>query len=403
MTAVPVLLGAPGLPGEPELVTALTRPGVPVQVVRRCVDAVDLLGAAAGGRARVAVVGAGLPRLARETVVRLEAAHLRVVGVAAPDDDTGRRRLRDLDLPVVTLPLDDVDSAVLELARAIDDPRSRVQEPSAHVEPASNAGRLVAVWGPTGAPGRTTVAIGLSDELSRDGTASLLVDADTYGGSVATRLGLLEDAAGIVVACRHADSGHLDEGALATSARALADNWRLVTGIPRADRWAELRPSSLRRLWDACRELAGVTVADVGFSLEADEELLGDARTPRRNGATLSALAASDVIVAVGSADPVGMERLIGGLGDLRRIRDDAPVVVVVNRVRRGLLGRDTEGQVREALARHGGVPDPLLMADDRDALDACARDGRTLAELVPRSPAREALVQLAQRVRAEM
>ena len=88
MTAVPVLLGAPGLPGEPELVTALTRPGVPVQVVRRCVDAVDLLGAAAGGRARVAVVGAGLPRLARETVARLEAAHLRVVGVAPPPKPT---------------------------------------------------------------------------------------------------------------------------------------------------------------------------------------------------------------------------------------------------------------------------------------------------------------------------
>ncbi len=414
MTAVPILLGAPGLPGEPELVNALTRPGASVTVVRRCVDAVDLLGAAAGGRARVAVVGPDLPRLARETVARLDAAHLRVVGIAAADDERGCQRLRDLDMPVVTLPLHDMEAALVELARAVEPDTVGSANQPGH-DPASSArdaastatrtathspGRLVAVWGPTGAPGRTSVAIGLADELARAGTPSLLVDADTYGGSVATQLGLVEDAAGIVVACRHADGGQLDIASLAATARSVTGALRVVTGVPRAERWAELRPSSLVRLWSACRETPGVTVADVGFALEADEEYLVDTRTPRRNAATLSALVAADLVIAVGAADPVGIERLVSGLAELRRVVGEAPIEVVVTRVRRGPLGRDAERQVREALARHAAVADPVLVPDDREAYDACLREGRTLAEVAPRSTARAPLAALASRVR---
>lgn len=398
MSALPILLGAPGLTGEPELVTALTRPGAPVTVVRRCVDAVDLLGAAASGRARVAVIGPSLPRLARETVARLGSENVRVVGVAAAGDDSGRRQLRDLDVPVVTLPMDDVDAAVLSLARALDDPGAVGIAPIDPVEQAvpPPTGSLVAVWGPTGAPGRTTVAVALADELSRAGTPALLVDADTHGGAVATHLGLLDDTCGIVAACRQADAGSLDLDGLAASARTITTRFRVLTGIPRADRWAELRPAALGRLWQTCRAMPGTTVIDCGFSLEADEDYLADTRTPRRNSATLSALAAADSIVAVCSADPVGIDRLVSTLPDVRRIADGRPVSVVVNRLRSGPLGRDARGQVAEALARHAGVRDATFVPDDRDGLDACLRQGRTLAECAPRSPARSVLAEFA-------
>ncbi|MFM8240780.1 MAG: CpaE family protein [Actinomycetota bacterium] len=398
MSALPILLGAPGLAGEPELVTALTRPGAPVTVVRRCVDAVDLLGAAASGRARVAVIGPGLPRLARETVARLGAESVRVLGVAAAGDEAGRRHLRDLDVPVVTLAMDDVDAAVVSLAHALDDPEAVGITPPEPLEDIVDAatGTLIAVWGPAGAPGRTTVAVALADELARAGTPTLLVDGDTYGGAVATHLGLLDDACGIVAACRQADAGTLDVAGLATAARTITPAFRVVTGIPRADRWAELRPASLSRLWEACRSTPGACVVDAGFSIESDEDYLADTRTPRRNAATLSALAAADVIVAVASADPVGMERFIAALPDVRRVADGRPIVVVVNRLRPGPIGRDARGQLSETLARHAGVHDAVYVPDDRDALDTCLRQGRTLAECAQRSPARSVLAEFA-------
>lgn len=407
MSAVPVLLAAPDLPQEPELVSRLTRSGAPVTIVRRCVDSVDLLGAAASGNARAAVVSAGLPRLTRDTVSRLAAAQVRVIGVALDGDDISARTLRALDVAVVTLPGDDLDLTVAALARAVEDPRPTAWEYSdvSAASPGSihppAVGRLITVWGPTGAPGRTSVAVALADESARAGVPALLVDADTHGGAVAAQLGLLDDVSGIVVACRQADAGTLDPASLAGAARTVDGRLRVLTGITSARRWAELRPAALGRLWEACRDTPGVAIADVGFGLECDEELLHDTRSPRRHAATLTALAAADSVVAVASADPVGIDRLLVGLEDVKRIVPDTPVHVVVTRVRRSVLGGDPEGQVREALRRHAGVTDITCVPDDRAAYDACLRQGRTLAEAAPRSPARGVLREFARRTMA--
>ena len=64
--------------------------------------------------------------------------------------------------------------------------------------------------------------------------------------------------------------------------------------------------------------LAELTVVDCGFCLEQDEELSFDTAAPRRNGATLTTIEQADLVVAVGSADPVGLQRLVRGLSDLR-------------------------------------------------------------------------------------
>jgi MinD-like ATPase involved in chromosome partitioning or flagellar assembly len=255
------------------------------------------------------------------------------------------------------------------------------------------------VWGPTGAPGRTSVAIAIADEAARDGTPALLVDADTHGGAVAAHLGLLDDVSGIVVACRQADTGMLDDAALAAAARTVQGRLRVLTGITRSSRWAELRPAALARLWKTCRETPGLTVVDAGFGLECDEEMLHDTRMPRRHAAALSAMEAADSIVAVGAADPVGMERLLVGLDELRQSAPDVPLHVVVNRVRRSVLGRDPEGQVREVLRQHTRSLDVTLVPDDRTAFDTCLREGRTLAEVASRSSARHALRDFSRRI----
>lgn len=406
MSAHPIYLAAPDLPQEPELVAHLTRSGAPVTVVRRCVDAVDLLGATASGGASTAVVGAGLPRLSRDTISRLRDSGICVVGLVAVGDDVGERRLRALDVPVIGVPVDDMDVVVRALADVrsmtpVGTPRPDGPDVPAmgSADTAGASGVIVTVWGPTGAPGRTSVALTVADESARSGTPALLVDADTQGGAVATHLALLDDVSGIVVACRQADAGTLDGRALAAAARTVHGSMRVITGIPRASRWAELRPAALTRVWEVCRATPGITVVDAGFGLEADEEMLHDTRMPRRNAATLTALAAADVVVAVGTADPVGMERLLLGLEDVRRLVPEVPVHVVVTRVRRSVLGRDPEGQVREALRQHAPASRVTCVPDDRNAFDACLRDGRTLAEAAPRSPARGALRDVAARI----
>ena len=89
------------------------------------------------------------------------------------------------------------------------------------------------MWGPAGAPGRTTVAIGVADEAARLGVSTLLVDADPYGGTVAPTLGLPDETAGLAPASRDAAAGRLDSVRLAQRSRQLRPRLRMLTGLPR--------------------------------------------------------------------------------------------------------------------------------------------------------------------------
>ena len=166
----------------------------------------------------------------------------------------------------------------------------------------------------------------------------------------------------------------------------------MLTGISRADRWPELRPSALEQVWELARSLAAVTVVDLGFCLEQDEELSFDTAAPRRNGATLATLAAADTVLAVGAADPVGMQRLLRGLTQLNEAVPGALPRVVINRVRRGAVGADPETQLAEALDRYAGVRDVAFVPEDREAFDAALLQARTIGEVSPDSRARIAL-----------
>ena len=117
---------------------------------------------------------------------------------------------------------------------------------------------------------------------------------------------------------------------------------------------------------------------------------------PRRNGATLSVLDEADVVLVVGAADPIGMQRLVRGLAELRDAEVSTPIEVVLNRVRDGVVPGDTERELTSALERFAGcLPTALLPADAR-ALDAALAGGRLLSESSPNSPLRQAVRELA-------
>jgi MinD-like ATPase involved in chromosome partitioning or flagellar assembly len=254
---------------------------------------------------------------------------------------------------------------------------------------------VIAVWGPAGAPGRTTIATGLAAELASRGTEVLLVDADTYGGSVAQALGLLDEAPGVAAACRAADHGTLDLPALAELAPEIVAGLRVLTGLPKAERWLEVRAGALERVLALAPELVDAVVVDCGFCIEDDEELSYDTLAPRRNEATLTSLAASDVVVAVGRADPVGLQRFVRGLQELGTVPSGEPVPVV-NRVRAAAVGSRPQGRISDSLIRFAGIQDVRFVPDDPATLDAALLAGRSIVEQAPGSPVRAALAELA-------
>lgn len=364
-------------------------------VTRRCPDLPDLLASAATGLADVALVSAGLRSLDRPALHHLQVHGVAVAGVVAPRDEVAERRLRQLGIEVVVR----ADLASHELEDALDDLRPiGAQDDLATPEPepvvAEHPGRVVAVWGPTGAPGRTTVALNLAAELSA-WTPTLLVDLDTWGSSIAQSLGLLDEAPGVAAAARAADQGSLDLHALARVAPQVTEGLRVLTGIPRAQRWTELRAPSVEQLLTVARRLASVVVVDCGFGIEDDEELSYDTVAPRRNATTLVSLEAADELLVIGSGDPVGLQRLVRCIQDLDRLPCPVPQVVV-NKVRASAVGSRPERRITEALSRFAGLEELTYLPWDQEALDAAMLAGTTLREAAPQSPLRRALLELA-------
>ena len=407
--ALQVFTAVTGAAWESELVGALDRDDHGVTVVRRCVDVSELLAVAATGTGQAALLSAELRRLDGDAVARLEAAGVAVVGLVEAGDVGAADRLRRLGVRRV-LPADaDPETIARALREAVAgepvpgrdvaDPRAALPALGEPVQPEdrpAGRGRVVAVWGPTGAPGRTTVAVGLADETARLGASALLVDADVYGGVVAQVLGLLDESPGLAGAARLAGSGTLDAAALVRLAWSVRPRLRVLTGLARADRWPELRPRAVAAVLDETRRLADVTVVDCSFSLEDDEELSFDTAAPRRNGVTLAVLEAADTVLCVSGADPVALQRSIRALGELREALPGVEPVLVVNQVRRGPVAGEPRQEIAAAFARFTGREARFFLPADRRATDAALAVGRTLAEVAAGSPLRAALRSMA-------
>ena len=354
-----------------------------VVVLKRCVDVDDLLASVTSGQVDVAVVALDAPGLDPASIAHLRRHAVRPVGVttARADDLDVREHAQRLGIGSVvgagslaTLP--EVVAAVEE-----GDTRAHGETPALDDAPpaasADDAGRVIVVWGPAGAPGRTTVATNLAWEVARRRVPVVLADLDPYGGSVAQQLGILDEVSGLLSASRLAASGQLDER-FTSVCRGVGEHLAVVTGLPRADRWREVRAAQVDRLLERAREVAHVVV-DTGFSLEdeAGQDLGG---RPGRNALTLAALAVADEVVVVGAADPVGLARLARALVELRDRLGGVPVRVVVNRMR-GSIGwseKEIAGMV-EGFSRVAGLH---FLPDDRAGLDRALVSGRPVAEV---------------------
>lgn len=222
---------------------------------------------------------------------------------------------------------------------------------------AASRGRVIAVWGPVGAPGVTTTAIALATVCAHAGLRTMLCDVDTRGSAIAIALGLMDETPGFAAACRLAGRDELtadDIDRVASRVNRDGVSFSVLTGLPRATRWAEVAPHKARKVVTLLRELFDVVIVDVGFGIE-ENDWVDDA--PQRDGSSREIVRHADSVVAVGSTDAVGVSRIIRGLDDLRDLCSSP--VLVLNRGERGAgfeasdaIHRFTDHRVRVMIPR---------------------------------------------------
>ncbi len=356
-------------------------------VLARAQGARELQGIVSELRPDVVLVGANRATLTAELLAICDRLGVRVIALAETDPE--RQYAVGLGLYEVV----DARCAWVDIEALSASPLAAElgEAPRPHPE----SGDVIAVWGPAGAPGRTTVAIGVAAELAAAGKSVVLVDADTYAGAIAPTLGMLDESPGFAAACRLAAADGLNRAELERIAQrhdSPSGAFWVLTGIARAARWPELGEARVRATIDACRDWAEYTVIDTGFSLENDEEISSDLFAPRRNAATMAALRAADRVLAVGLADPVGMARFLRARTDLLDLVDEVRVSVLMNRVRASAVGLGAVGQVEATLRRFGGIQHATLIPHDMQAADAAVLSAQTLRDTAPKSPARLAI-----------
>lgn len=303
----------------------------------------------------------------------------RVSNDAGAEEDTGQNRRRGREPAAADTP-----EPVLPVAASpVGDERG---------------GRVVLVWGPHGAPGRSTVAASLAHGLAACGGA-ILVDADVEAPSLVQLLGMPEDSSALAGAARLATHGRLDAESFRRILAPVGDGLFLLGGLGRSGRWRELPPASMAEVWAQCRRAAAWTVVDVAGG-PADDDVDDFTLEPGRGAVTADLVSHADVILVVGGADPVGVRRLLQLLDEMGASMNPAGrVEVVINRVRASAAGPSPQQALREALARFGGLEDIVLLPDDAATADACLLQGCTVLEQAAASALGKALSALVDRI----
>lgn len=383
---ISVLIAASGAAWETDALRQLSTADPGVVLLKRCVDLNDLLATARTGQAQVALIALGLPGLDVECIDLLGRSSVNVVLLADHDEleRSGEARIGRLGVAGVVESTDIASLSGVIRAVAGDSPPVETaldDDPTvAAVAADVGHGRMLAVWGPTGAPGRTTVAVGLAAELAHRGHQAFLLDVDGYGGAVAQHLGVLDESSGLLGAARLANAGQLDPDRLASLAREVNPALRVLTGLPRAERWTEVREGAFEHLLELARTMAHHVVLDTAFNLEQDVNAPFGSVAPARNAMTLTALDQADEIVVVGSADPVGLARLARSLVELLETVPGRTVRVAVNHARPSLGWGEHE--VRAMIEGFVTPASVHFLPYDRAAADRAMVSGRSLTEL---------------------
>ncbi len=269
--------------------------------------------------------------LTPRVISKVKARGLGVIGVYDPDEcDDGKRRLVECGIEDViecgSHP-DEFLAAIGECSLGVHAKRvdaGTARETFQAVVPRRST--AVAVGGPPGGTGVTEVAVSLAHCLAVAGEPVVLVDADDIAPSAAQRLGL-----GLHPNLRTAlDVLEHGGGTIEKSFQSRRDlGFQVIAGLPNSSDWGEVRNRQVLDLMGQLSESFRVIV-NIGNRIEP----VGFGDSNDRYGISRSLIGFVDRLVAVGTASPVGMARLLEWLSLAQPFRPSEArrIDVVLNR-----------------------------------------------------------------------
>jgi MinD-like ATPase involved in chromosome partitioning or flagellar assembly len=340
-------------------------------VQRRCVDGVDVRAAVQVADCQGVLVSDATPRINQDLIAELAEKNIKLIAITSNAErweDLGATHCIDLDLGN---PLSGIKQ-VSEIMRG---------EPQVIEQSSEPNGLLIAVAGFGGACGRTTAVKELGWQLSKLGTKTCMIDADTYGPSLDQELGFEPNQNGLLELCRSIERKNSEIQTHFDLLPQVSENLSLVAGLPRVSRWTDLRVSTLRDVWKNSGDAVDVVITDVGAVLETDHSLMHETSLPRRHAAALTALEAAKVTLLCARADSVGIARLVRGYLEFHEMFADSEVHVLLW----GVTSESQSKDIRVAVSRHTGIESIFETAYDFEATRKSLQSSTTVSHLEPK------------------
>lgn len=355
-----------GEPWESALVSMANHPAAAIRIAARCSGPGEALGVALREQATVVVGDAVRGWWDRDVIQHFISAGI-VVAIIGTEAPPGA-----LSLP------DSHPEALVQALRAIHTP-VLVACDDALVQMPLDRGRIVAVWGGHGSPGRTTISTHLAASAQESGLSTLLIDADTWAPSVAQHLGL-DEGPGLVQSVRSVSRGDSGLSQVLKSRRGVS----VLVGMARPELWTEIQESSFIALIDEAASEYDLVVIDVAAPIEEDEELSFDQAPYRRNLVTRSTLTIADTVFQVAGGSPVSLRRAISATRSLALEIPTAraKLEVVLNGAPRS---RTRLREIESALTEHL-EQSPMAAIPNEPLCESALWEGQLVSDAAPRS-----------------
>ena len=247
-------------------------------------------------------------------------------------------------------------------------------------------GSVVAVWGPSGAPGRTTIAITVAMLLAKSRQRVVLIDADAGAPSIAPLLGLSVTSSGLQAACRMARAQRPEAAAVVAKAEPFSTqhfSFPVLTGVTGQAQSAGIDVLAWETVLDVLVEAGYVVVVDVASPLaQRSGEVVGGPSVP---GIARTVLEKSAHVISLLTPHPISVVRWLRDQSLVDELATGAEIQVVINGV--SPQDKKTVEKTRHALWEFGGITHTTLLPEDKGFARELADDPVELANSITSHP----------------
>ena len=231
--------------------------------------------------------------------------------------------------------------------------------------------KVIAVSGPVGSTGKTTVAISLALELAATKASVLLIDADVIGGSIVNHFLLSEFPAGFPAALRIASQKRIDTQQIERLSVAIPKTSLRIMPAGKVPGQPVFDPETLALLIAVAKDSFDYTVIDLpslggGSSWQPETEGKG-----RDLASEVFSLSDRSIVVCL--ADPIGIFRLLSQQENIRQI--PGKQTLVMNRVRNSVIAQ-ARSEISITLQRLSEFTVSAFLPDDPTQIDQALKLG---------------------------